>query len=122
LRVRVDVGSLGLGADNIRPYISGKLQKGANTRPYTRAHENYIAATLRARRDTLRAARFLGMVLPAAFMILLSAARDAAIAAALSPDSIAMIAFFAAVLTEDLRDVLTAFFFAFTSILFLDDL
>ena len=55
-------------------------------------------------------------------MILLSAARAAAIAAALSPDSIAFNAFFVSVLTALLRAVLTAFFFAVTKILFLHDL
>jgi hypothetical protein len=73
-------------------------------------------------RDTLRAARFFGIVLPAAFMIFDSAERVAATAAALSPDSIALMAFFVSVLTEERRAVLITFFFAFTKILFLADL
>ncbi len=73
-------------------------------------------------RETLRAARFAGIVLPTDFMIFDSAARAAVIAAALSPDSIAFVAFFTAVLTADLRAVFTAFFLAVTRILFLDDL
>jgi len=55
-------------------------------------------------------------------MILLSAARVAATAAALSPDSIAVNAFFVAVLTALRRAVLIEFFLAVTKILFLHDL
>ena len=55
-------------------------------------------------------------------MILLSAARVAATAAALSPDSIVFNAFFVSVLTALRRAVLIAFFFAVTKILFLQDL
>mgnify|MGYP003295191299 CR=1 FL=1 len=47
--------------------------------------------------EILRAARFFGMILPADFMILLSALRAADTAAALSPDSIATNAFLVAV-------------------------
>ena len=84
---------------------------------------NYaILATFLAKRETLRAAVFFGIVLPAAFIILLSAARVAAIAAFLSPDSIALIAFFVAVFTALLRAVLISFFLAVTKILFLHDL
>lgn len=82
----------------------------------------YKAAAFFVKRDTLRAARFFGMILPTAFMILLSALRTAVIAAALSPDSIATNAFLVAVLTALRRDVLIAFFFAVTKILFSDDL
>ena len=84
---------------------------------------NYaIFATFLARRATLREAVFFGIVLPAAFIILLSALRAAAIAAALSPDSIALSAFFVAVLTALRRAVLIAFFFAVTKILLSHDL
>lgn len=55
-------------------------------------------------------------------MILLSALRVAATAAALSPDSIAFNAFLVSVLTALRRAVLTAFFLAVTKILFSDDL
>jgi hypothetical protein len=72
--------------------------------------------------DTLREARFLGMILHAAFINLLSALRVAATAATLSPDSIALTAFLTAVLTLLLRAVFTAFFFAVTKILFFADL
>jgi hypothetical protein len=75
-----------------------------------------------ARRETLRAARFLGITLPAAFIILLSALRTAATAAALSPEAIALMAFLFSVLTALRRAVFTAFFLAVTKILFLDDL
>ena len=81
-----------------------------------------IAATFLARREILRAARFLGMILPADFIILLSALRAAVVAATLSPDSIATNAFLVAVLTTLRRDVLIAFFLAVTKILFSDDL
>lgn len=81
-----------------------------------------ICDTFLVRREILRAARFFGMILPADFIILLSALRVAVMAAALSPDAIAVNAFFVAVLTELRRDVLTAFFFAVTKILFSDDL
>lgn len=84
---------------------------------------NYaIFATFLVRREILRAARFFGITLPAAFMILLSALRVAATAAALSPDSIACNAFLEAVFTTLRRDVLIAFFLAVTKILFSDDL
>jgi hypothetical protein len=84
---------------------------------------NYaILATFLARRATLREAVFFGIVLPAAFIILLSAARVAATAAALSPDSMAAKAFLVAVFTALLRAVLIAFFFSVTKILFLQDL
>ena len=81
-----------------------------------------IFATFFARRATFLEAVFFGIVLPAAFMILLSAARVAAIAAALSPDSMAFNAFFVAVLTALRRAVLIAFFFAVTKILLSHDL
>ena len=84
---------------------------------------NYaILAAARVKRETLREARFFGIVLPAAFIILLSALRTAAIAAALSPEAMALIAFLFSVLTALRRAVFTAFFFAVTKILFLDDL
>ena len=84
---------------------------------------NYaIFAAARVKRETLREARFFGIVLPAAFIILLSALRTAAIAAALSPEAMALIAFLFSVLTALRRAVFTAFFFAVTKILFLDDL
>lgn len=73
-------------------------------------------------RDTLRAARFLGIVFPADFMILLSALRTASAAAALSPPDIAFNAFFTKVLTADLRAVLTVFFFFVTKMRFFADL
>lgn len=82
----------------------------------------YIAATFFVKRDILRAARFLGIILPADFIILLSAARVALIAVALSPDAIADKTFLVAVLTALRRDVFIAFFFAVTKILFFDDL
>lgn len=75
-----------------------------------------------AKREILRAARFFGMILPADFMILLSALRIAVVAAALSPDSIATNAFLVAVFTALRRAVLIAFFLAVTKILFSDDL
>ena len=78
--------------------------------------------TFFVRRETLREARFFGMVLPAAFIILDSAVRVAVTAAALSPESIALTAFFIWVLTADLRDVFIRFFFAVTRMRFLDDL
>lgn len=81
-----------------------------------------ILATFFARRATLREAVFFGIVLPAAFIILLSAARVAATAAALSPDSMAVNAFLVAVLTALRRAVLIAFFFAVTKILLSHDL
>ena len=81
-----------------------------------------ILETFLANREILRAARFFGMILPADFMILLSALRAAVVAAALSPDSIATNAFLVAVLTMLRRDVLIAFFLAVTKILFSDDL
>lgn len=81
-----------------------------------------ILAAARVKRETLRDARFFGIVLPAAFIILLSALRTAATAAALSPDAIALMAFLFSVLTALRRAVFTAFFFAVTKILFLDDL
>lgn len=81
-----------------------------------------ILATFFAKRETLREAAFFGIVLPAAFIILLSAARVATTAAALSPDSIALIAFLVAVFTALLRAVLIVFFFSVTRILFLHDL
>ena len=85
---------------------------------------NYYAilATRFVRREILRAARFFGITLPADFMILLSALRIAAVAAALSPDSTATNTFFAAVFTTLRRELFTAFFFSVTKILFLDDL
>lgn len=79
-------------------------------------------AAARVKRETLREARFFGIVLPAAFIILLSALRTAATAAALSPDAMARIAFLFSVLTALRRAVFTAFFFAVTKTLFLDDL
>ena len=75
-----------------------------------------------AKREILRAARFFGMILPADFMILLSALRIAVVAAALSPDSIATNAFLVAVLIALRRAVLIAFVLAVTKILFSDDL
>lgn len=84
---------------------------------------NYaIFAAALVKRETLREARFFGIVLPAAFIILLSALRTAATAAALSPDAMAFNAFLFSVLTALRRAVFTAFFFAVTKILFLDDL
>jgi hypothetical protein len=84
---------------------------------------NYaILATFFAKRATLREAVFFGIVLPAAFIILLSALRTSAIATVLSPDSIAFNAFLVAVFTALLRAVLIAFFFSVTKILFLQDL
>ena len=84
---------------------------------------NYaIWATFLAKREILRAARFFGMILPADFIILLSALRAAVVAAALSPDAIAVNAFLVAVLTTLRREVLIAFFLAETKILFSDDL
>ena len=83
-------------------------------------YANFAAA--RVKRETLRAARFFGITLPAAFIILLSALRTAATAAALSPDAIALMAFLFSVLIALRRAVLTAFFFSVTKILFLDDL
>ncbi len=85
-----------------------------------RDYANLAAALVK--RETLRDARFFGIVLPAAFIILLSALRTAATAAALSPDAIALMAFLFSVFTALRRAVLTAFFFAVTKILFLDDL
>jgi len=73
-------------------------------------------------RDTLRAARFFGMILPAAFMIFDSAVRVAAVAATLSPESMALTAFFTKVLTALLRAVFTRFFFAVTRMRFFADL
>ena len=81
-----------------------------------------ILAAARVKRETLRDARFFGIVLPAAFIILLSALRTAFVAAALSPDAIAANAFLFSVLTALRRAVLTAFFFAVTKTRFLDDL
>jgi len=81
-----------------------------------------ILATFLAKRETLREAAFFGIVLPAAFIILLSAARVAAVAAALSPDAIAVNAFLVAVFTALRRAVLISFFLAVTKILFLHDL
>ena len=72
-----------------------------------------IFATRLAKRATFLDAVFFGIVLPAAFIILLSASRVAATAAALSPDSIAFNAFLVAVLTALRRAVLIAFFFCF---------
>ena len=84
---------------------------------------NYaIWATFLAKREILRAARFFGMILPADFIILLSALRAAVVAAALSPDAMAFNAFLVAVLTTLRREVLIAFFLAETKILFSDDL
>ena len=84
---------------------------------------NYaILAICFASLETLREARFFGIVLPAAFIILLSALRTAATAAALSPDAIAFNAFLFSVFTALRRAVLTAFFLSVTKILFLDDL
>ena len=81
-----------------------------------------ILATFLARRATFLEAVFFGIVLPAAFIILLSAARVAATAAFLSPDAIAVNAFLVAVFTALRRAVLIAFFFSVTKILFLHDL
>lgn len=83
-------------------------------------YANFAAA--RVKRETLRAARFFGITLPAAFIILLSALRTAATAAALSPDAIALMAFLFSVFTALRRAVFIAFFFAVTKTLFLDDL
>ncbi len=84
---------------------------------------NYaIFATFFAKREILRAARFFGMILPADFMIVLSALRAATVAAALSPVAIAFNAFLVAVFTVLRRAVLIAFFLAVTKILFSDDL
>ena len=83
-------------------------------------YANFAAA--RVKRETLRDARFFGIVLPAAFIILLSALRTAVTAAALSPDAMARMAFLVSVLTALRRAVFTAFFFAVTNTLFLDDL
>ena len=79
-------------------------------------------ATFLVKREILRAARFLGITLPADFIILLSAARAAFVAATLSPDSTATKTFFVAVFTALRRELLTEFFFSVTRILFLDDL
>ena len=81
-----------------------------------------IFATFLVKREILRAARFFGMILPADFMIFDSALRAAVVATALSPDAIAVNAFFVAVFTTLRRDVLIAFFLAVTKILFSDDL
>jgi hypothetical protein len=81
-----------------------------------------IFATFLVRREILRAARFFGITLPADFINLLSAARVAATAATLSPDSIALTAFLVAVLTALRRAVLTTFFFSVTKTLFFADL
>ena len=81
-----------------------------------------IFAAFFVKREILRDARFFGMILPADFISLLSAARVAAIADALSPDSIALTAFLVAVLTTLRRAVFTAFFFPVTKTLFLADL
>lgn len=81
-----------------------------------------ILETFFAKREILRAARCFGIILPADFIILLSALRAAVAAAALSPDAIAVNAFFVAVLTALRRAVFTAFFFSVTKILFSDDL
>lgn len=90
--------------------------------PFASEGDYAILATARVRRETLREARFFGIVLPAAFIILLSALRTATTAAALSPDAMAFIAFLFSVLTALRRAVFTAFFFAVTNTLFLDDL
>ena len=110
----------------MNPALCGFL---LTTKSAHRAHEfvcinvHYaIAATFLVKREILRAARFFGITLPADFIILLSALRAAATAAALSPDSTATNTFFAAVLTALRRDVLIAFFLADTKILFSDDL
>lgn len=81
-----------------------------------------ILETFLVKREILRDARFLGIILPADFIILLSALRTAVVALALSPDAIADNAFFVAVFTTLRRDVLIAFFFAVTKILLSDDL
>ena len=81
-----------------------------------------ILATFLAKRETLRAARYFGITLPAAFIILLSALRTAVVAAALSPVAIAANAFLVSVFTALRRAVLIAFFLIVTKILFLDDL
>lgn len=88
---------------------------------YIGKHYANLAAA-RVKRETLRDARFFGIVLPAAFIILLSALRTAVTAAALSPDAMARMAFLVSVLTALRRAVFTAFFFAVTNTLFLDDL
>ena len=85
-------------------------------------HNYANLAAARVKRETLRDARFFGIVFPAAFIILLSALRTAATAAALSPDTMALMAFLFSVLTALRRAVFTAFFFAVTKILFFDDL
>ena len=81
-----------------------------------------IFATFLVNLEILRDARFFGITFPADFISLLSAARVAETAAALSPDSIALIAFLVAVLTALRRAVFTTFFFSVTKTLFLDDL
>ena len=83
---------------------------------------NALLETFLAKREILRAARFFGIILPADFIILLSALRAAVVAAALSPDATAANAFLVAVLTALRRAVLIAFFLADTKILFSDDL
>ena len=85
-----------------------------------RNYANLAAALVK--RETLREARFFGIVLPAAFIIVLSALRTAFTAASLSPDAIAFMAFLFSVFTALRRAVLTAFLLAVTKILFLDDL
>ena len=87
-------------------------------------HAKFFIAKLRhlVKRETLRDARFFGITLPAAFIILLSAERTAFTAASLSPDAIALTAFLFSVFMALRRAVLTAFFFAVTKILFFDDL
>ena len=105
----------------LRRFFHNK-RRAKNARQFFNWSHYAIFAAARVKRETLREARFFGIVLPAAFIILLSALRTAATAAALSPDAMALIAFLFSVLTALRRAVFTAFFFAVTKILFLDDL
>jgi len=82
----------------------------------------FIFAAAFARRDTLRLARFFGMVLPADFMIFDSALRVAVAASALSPDATALVAFLISVRTAFLRAIFTTRFFSDTRMRFFDDL
>ena len=106
--------------DNFVFYTTEGVQKNARQIFFIGTYANFAAA--RVKRETLRAARFFGITLPAAFIILLSALRTAATAAALSPDAIALMAFLFSVFTALRRAVFIAFFFAVTKTLFLDDL
>ena len=107
--------------DNYKIFLYNKRRAEYARQIFLRVYYASLAAA-RVKRETLRAARFLGITLPAAFIILLSALRTAATAATLSPDAIALIAFLFSVFTALRRAVFTAFFFAVTNTLFLDDL